>query len=111
MKTSTKVTVGLGIAAVASIATTVIVSEKIVKKVVQLSNRKKVKNFVKVKFKGNEKLLNVIDNLNDEEIASLIRTGEKIGKGCERVAHYGENVKAATGHTKDKLSEIVDSIF
>lgn len=111
MKTSTKVTVGLSIAAVAGVATTVIISDKVIKKVLQLSNRKKVKNFVKVKLKGNEKLLNVVDHLNDEEIEHLIRTGEKIGKGYERFANYSGNVKETTGHTKDKVSEFVESIF
>ena len=55
MKTSTKVTVGLSVAAIAGIATTLIVTDQVVKKVLQLSNRRKVKNFVKVKLKGNEK--------------------------------------------------------
>ena len=84
MKTSTKVTVGLSVAAIAGIATTVIVTDQVVKKVLQLSNRRKVKNFVKVKLKGNEKLLDLVDHLDDDDISNLIKTGEKIGKSYDR---------------------------
>lgn len=111
MKTSTKVSVGLSIAAVAGIATTVIISDKVVKKILQLSNRRKVKNFVKVKLKGNETLLDIVDHLDDEEIEGLIRTGKKIGKSYERAAQYGENIKENTTQAKDKLTDFVTSVF
>ena len=111
MKTSTKVTVGFSVAAIAGIATTVIVTDQVVKKVLQLSNRRKVKNFVKVKLKGNEKLLDLVDHLDDDDISNLIKTGEKIGKSYDRVTHYGENVKENTVQAKEKLTDIVTSIF
>lgn len=111
MKTSTKVTVGLSIAAVAGIATTVIVSDQVVKKILQLSNRRKVKNFVKIKLKGNDKLLDLVDHLDDEEISNLIQTGKKISESYDRVLHYGENAKESTAQAKDKLTDFVTSIF
>lgn len=46
MKASTKIGIGLSIAAVASVSVAVIASEKIIKKVSHVSNRYKVKKFV-----------------------------------------------------------------
>ncbi|MBM7710090.1 hypothetical protein [Enterococcus lemanii] len=109
MKTSTKVTVGLSLTAIAGIATTVIVSDLVINKVLQLSNRRKVKNFVKVKFKGNDTLLDLIDHLDDKEIAAIIRAGKKLNDSREKVAHYGENIKDATLSTKDKVLEMLDA--
>lgn len=44
MKTSTKVTIGLGVAAAASVATAVVVSGKVIEKIHHLTNRAKVKS-------------------------------------------------------------------
>ncbi len=66
---------------------------------------------MKVKLKGNEKLLDLVDHLDDDDISNLIKTGEKIGKSFDRVTHYGENVKENTVQAKEKLTDIVTSIF
>lgn len=111
MKSSTKVTVGLSIAAVAGIATTVIVTEKVIRKALEMSNRRKVKNFIKVKLKGNDKLLDIVDNLDDKDIATLVTAGKKMSQGFERVSAYGENVADATHETKEKVTNFVESLF
>ena len=50
MKASTKIGIGLSIAAVASVSVAGIASEKIIKNVSHVSNRYKVKKFVDDKF-------------------------------------------------------------
>ena len=67
MKTSTKVTIGLSIAAAASVATAVVVSGKVIEKIHHIGNRTKVKKFVYDKFDGNEKVLDVVDHLSDND--------------------------------------------
>lgn len=54
MKTSTKVTIGLSVAAAASVATAVVVSGKVMEKIHHMTTRTKVKKFVYDKFDGNE---------------------------------------------------------
>ena len=104
MKTSTKVTIGLSIAAIAGIATAAIVSEKVVKKVTSMSNRRKVKHFVNDKFGGNETLLNVVDKLEDKEINSLMNVANKVHDGKDKVVDYGQSVKG-------KIDGFVGNIF
>ena len=53
MKTSSKVTIGLSIAAIAGITTAVVVSDKVFNKYASLATDK-VKKFVDDKFNGNE---------------------------------------------------------
>jgi len=111
MKTSTKVTIGLGIVAIAGIATAAVVSEKVVKKVTSMSNRRKVKRFVDNKFNGNETLLGFVDNLEDKDIDSFMKVAKKVGNGRDQIAEYGNNVKKATTNVKEKIVDFVDSKF
>ncbi len=108
MKTSTKVTVGLSLTAIAGITTAVVISDLVIDKVLQLSNRRKVKNFVKVKFKGNDTLLDLVDHLDDKEIAAIIRAGKKLSESRDKIVDYGENIKDATRLTKDKVLDILE---
>lgn len=111
MKTSTKVTIGLSIAAIAGIATAAVVSEKVVKKITSMSNRRKVKRFVDDKFNGNETLLGFVDNLEDKDIDSFMSVAKKVNDGRDQIAEYGNNVKDATCNVKDKIVDFVDSKF
>lgn len=104
MKTSTKVTIGLSVAAIAGIATAAVVSEKVFKKVTSMSNRRKVKRFVDDKFNGNEALLNVVDKLEDKDIDSLMKAANKVSDGRDKVVDYGHSVK-------DKIDGVVSNIF
>jgi len=111
MKTSSKVTVGLSIAAIAGITTAVVVSDKVFNKVRFACNRHKVKKFVDDKFNGNEKLLDVVDGLSDNELDSLLGVMKKVNEGRNKISVYGDNIKDSTEHVKDKLTSFVDSVF
>ncbi|BDP96809.1 hypothetical protein EfmGK961_06250 [Enterococcus faecium] len=71
MKTSTKVTIGLSVAAAASVATAVVVSGKVMEKIHHMTTRTKVKKFVYDKFDGNEKLMKRDGGKNDGESNKL----------------------------------------
>ena len=86
MKTSSKVTIGLSIAAIAGITTAVVVSDKV---------------FNKVRFACNR----------HNELDSLLGVMKKVNEGRNKISVYGDNIKDSTEHVKDKLTSFVDSVF
>lgn len=104
MKASTKVTVGLGLVAIAGIATAAIASEKLMTKGRYMTNRCKVKKFVSDKFGGNETLLNVVDKLDDEELDYVMQLTKKVKSGKKEVASHAEDAK-------DKLQDFFNHVF
>lgn len=111
MRTSTKVTVGLSIAAIAGIATAVVISDKVFDKVRYASGRHKLKKFVDDKFSGNEKLLDVVDHLTDRDLDLLMQGMKKVKAGHHQVSVYGDNVQDATDNVKSKLAGFIDTVF
>ncbi|AUB51900.1 MULTISPECIES: hypothetical protein [Enterococcus] len=111
MKTSTKVTIGLSVAAAASVATAVVVSGKVIEKIHHLSNRTKVKKFVYDKFDGNEKLLDVVDHLSDSDLDSLMGMLAKIKSGKKKISVYGDSIKDSTEDAKGRLMSLVEKMI
>lgn len=111
MKASTKITVGLSIVAVAGIATTVLVSEKMIQKALEISNRRKVKNFVKIKLKGNEQLLGLVEHLDDDDIEKLVTVGKKMGASLNQMNAYGEEVLDVADEATSKVKKGVSAFF
>lgn len=111
MKTSTKFSIGLGIAAVAGVSVAVIASEKIVKKVYHVSNRFKAKKFVNDKFDGNEKLLGIVDDLSDDELDSMMNVLGKVKDGRKKISSYGESLKDNTENLKDRFVSFVEEMM
>lgn len=108
MKTSTKIAIGLSVAATAGVVTAVYVSDKVITKVRYIANRKKVEHFVDNKFNGNETLLNFVDHLDDKDIDSFMKLAKKVSAGRDQVAEYGNNFKDATVNVKDKIVDMMD---
>ncbi|MFV0559060.1 MAG: hypothetical protein ACK5MW_10605 [Enterococcus sp.] len=111
MKTSTKVSIGLSVAAVAGITTLAIVSDSLVSKMKYSNERRKIKRFVEEKFDGNEKLLDVIDSLTNQDLDSLMHLMDKIKDGKKQISVYGNSVKDSTDDLKKKLFGFLDSVF
>lgn len=111
MKTSTKVTIGLSLAAAASVATAVVVSGKVIEKIHHLSNRTKVRKFVYDKFDGNEKLLDVVDHLSDSDLDSLMGMLAKIKSGKKKISVYGDSIKDSTEDAKGRLMSLVEKMI
>lgn len=103
MKTTTKVTIGLSIAAVAGIATAVILSDKIVQKARYASNRCKARRFVESKFGGNEKVMDIVDSLSDEDLQSVVKVATKLKGSKKKMQRYGDSFKGTTKDLKEKL--------
>ncbi|MBO0468983.1 hypothetical protein JZO66_00395 [Enterococcus sp. DIV0242_7C1] len=111
MKTSTKISIGLSIAAVASVSVAVIASEKIAKKVYHVTNRCKAKKFVNDKFGGNEKLLSIVDKLSDDELDSMMDVLGKVKDSGKKISSYGESLKDSTENVKDRLFSFIDELM
>ena len=108
MKASTKIGIGLSIAAVASVSVAVIASEKIIKNVSHVSNRYKVKKFVDDKFDGNQKLLSIVDDLSDDELDSVLNVVDRVKDGGSKLAEYGEKVKDNTDSLKERFFTFIE---
>jgi gas vesicle protein len=111
MKASTKIGIGLSVAAVASVSVAVMASEKLIKKMAHATNRHKVKKFVNDKFDGNEKLMTVVDDLSDEELDSVMNILGKVKDSRQVLANYGEKVKDNTESMKDRLFSFVEDMM
>ena len=108
MKTSTKVTIGLSVAAAASVATAVVVSGKVMEKIHHMT---KVKKFVHDKFDGNEKLMEIVDDLSDSDLDSLMGMLAKIKSGKKKISVYGDSIKDSTEDVKDRLMHFVEKMM
>lgn len=104
MKAATKVSLGLGLVAIAGVATAAIASEKLLTKGRYMTNRCKVKKFVLDKFGGNETLLNVVDKLDDEELDYVMQLSKKVKSGKKEAAAHAEDAK-------EKLQDFFNQIF
>ncbi|MGX7350650.1 hypothetical protein [Enterococcus canis] len=111
MKTSTKITIGLSVAAVASVSVAVMASGKIIEKAKHLATRRKIKRFVDDKFNGNEKLLDMVDRLSDDDLDSIVGILGKIKDGRKKISVYGDNLKDTTEDLKGRLMDFVDGVF
>lgn len=107
MKRSTKWLVGLGAVAVAGTVAAVVVSEKVVEEVRTLKQRRQVKRFVQESLGGNERMLDLIDNLSDHEIETVVKLIHKWQAGKEKISMVGQNV----GNTADEIKQTLTHYF
>lgn len=111
MKTSKKLSIGLGLTAIASISVAVVASEKIIEKISHVANRCKVKKIVNDTFNGNEKLLTIVDDLSDDELASILNVLEKVKDSRERMTEYGDSVKDNAENLKNRFMSFVEELI
>ncbi|MCA9765639.1 MAG: hypothetical protein KC455_04385 [Carnobacterium sp.] len=101
MKRSTRnLLVGLG-ATLAIGAVILSSSDKNMARVEAYINRQKAKSFVKDKLKGNEKALDVVEKLSDEEVINLLKVVDKVSDLKGQVGNYTNHLKEATNEFKE----------
>lgn len=74
MNKAKKVTLGLSLV---GLTTGLVISKKMINKIHNVSDRHKIKKVVTNNFDGNEKLLDVVDHLSDDEINTVARIIKK----------------------------------
>ncbi|WP_414839478.1 hypothetical protein [Carnobacterium sp. TMP28] len=105
MKRSTRnLLVGLG-AALAIGAVILSSSDKNMARVEAYINRQKAKSFVKDKLKGNEKALDVVEKLSDEEVINLLKVVDKVSDLKGQVGSYTDHLKEATNEFKEMFMD------
>ncbi|MGM0240844.1 hypothetical protein [Enterococcus sp. AZ103] len=95
MKTCTKI--GIGALTIAGAYATINCSEKILGKFEREVTRYKTKKVVKDKFNGNEKLLDIVDDLSDSELDSLNQIIKNVKTSREKVKEMGKKIKDTAG--------------
>ena len=85
-------------------------SDKTMAKIEAAINRQKAKNFVKDKLKGNEKALDVVEKLSDEEIINLLKVVDKVSDLKGQVGTYTGHLKDATNEFKEMFKEKKDKV-
>lgn len=94
MKTSTKIGIGFSVATIAGVYAAVTFSEKIMEKIEHEATRYKTKKIVNDKFGGNEKLLDIVEDLSDKELDSISLVAKEIKESRNKVSDFGEKVKS-----------------
>ncbi len=107
MKSSTKIIIGIGIATTASAAVAVILSEKAVKKFGHAKKRCLLKKFVHTKLDGNEKILDVVNEMSDEDVDVIVRFMDKVKDGRKKISVYGDTAKEATEKIKEAFLQFI----
>lgn len=99
----------IGIGAAAAIgAAFALTSDSNLEKMENMMNRKKAKYFVKDKLHGNEKAMNVVNNLSDDEIKNLLNVVDKVTNLRGNMNHYSGQLKDATTEFTDMLGDKKD---
>lgn len=107
MKNMTRnVLIGIGAAAAVG-AAIALTSDKSLEKMENMVNRHKAKYFVKEKLHGNEKAMNVVNNLSDEEIRNLLSVVDKVTNLRGNMDHYSGQLK---NMLMDKKEDAMDTI-
>ena len=101
MKTSTKIGIGFSVATIAGVYATVVFSEKIIEKLEHEATRYKTKKVVNEKFGGNEKLLNIVDDLSDNELDSIGQVVTEIKDSRKKINNFGEKIKSKAENILD----------
>ncbi|MFI3804209.1 hypothetical protein [Vagococcus fluvialis] len=96
MKTSTKIGIGFSIATIAGVYAAVTFSEKIIEKFEHEATRYKTKKIVNEKFGGNDKLLDVVEDLSDSELEVIGQVVTEIKDGRKKINNLGEKIKSST---------------
>ena len=89
--------IGLGVLTIAGTYATINWLEKILNKVERELTRYKTKKVVKEKFNGNEKLLNIVDDLSDNELNSLNQIVKNVKISREKINDMGKKIKDSAG--------------
>ncbi|MBE9388605.1 hypothetical protein [Vagococcus salmoninarum] len=109
MKRSMKVILGIGTATIIGSAVALTVSDKLIETIKQAKNRQTVKQFVNEKFDGSEKLLNIVDDLSDSEVQSVVSILRKVKEGRKKISVTSNPVREGTEEVKRMLANFVES--
>lgn len=110
MKKSTR-NLLIGLSATVAIGAVILSSsDKTMDKIEAIINRQKAKSFVKDKLNGNEKALNVVEKLSDEEVVNLLNVVDKVSDLKGQVGTYTDHLKDATNEFKEMFMDKKENV-
>ena len=110
MKKSTR-NLLIGLSATVEIGEVILSSyNKTMDKKEEIINRQKAKSFVKDKLNGNEKALNVVEKLSDEEVVNLLNVVDKVSDLKGQVGTYTDHLKDATNEFKEMFMDKKENV-
>ncbi|QFP78999.1 hypothetical protein [Latilactobacillus graminis] len=99
MKTRYKILIGVGLTTAIGATTAFVGSKAIIDKVSRYRKRLAVKSFVKDKLHGNQKALELVDQLSDTDVNNLLSTADQLN-----------HLKDKLGAHTDNLPEMMDDL-
>lgn len=111
MKILIKVIIGLSVVVVVSVVIVVVVLGKVMEKIYYMIIWIKVKKFVYDKFDGNEKLMEIVDDLLDSDLDFLMGMLVKIKLGKKKIFVYGDFIKDLIEDVKDWFMYFVEKMM
>lgn len=110
MKTGQKFLLGVGVTAIVAATGAYLAADALVDKLQRYRNRSRVKAYVKDNLNGNQRLLDFVDRLTDDDIDHLLEVAHKFGDVRERVGRYSGPVKDTANELRDLLTEYAAKI-
>ena len=107
--TKRNILIGVGAALVLG-ATVVLSSDSAVEKMENMINRQRAKHFVKEKLHGNEKAMDVVENIADDEVSNLLNVVDKVSNLRGQIGDYSDQLKDATTEFTDLLSDKAEDV-
>lgn len=92
-------------AAVAAVAAVMAYEEDTIDRIECYLNRQRVKNFVKSKFKGNNKVMQAIETLTDKEIGMLLNVIDKTESWKDSAVDTFSDLKEKAIDYKDTVED------
>ncbi|MFC6170187.1 hypothetical protein [Loigolactobacillus jiayinensis] len=105
MKTGHKLLFGIGVTAAIAAAGAYLAADALMDKLQSYKNRNRVKSYVKDNLNGNQRVLNLVERLDDEDIDHLLQVADKFGDARDRVGQYSDTVQSKASEVRDLLSD------
>ncbi|ANK59104.1 MULTISPECIES: hypothetical protein [Loigolactobacillus] len=109
MKTGSKILLGIGITTTLAATGAYLAADAIVEQIQTRRNRYKVKTFVRDNLKGNERILDLVDRIDNDDLNHLVNAVEKLSKVRNKAGVYvgsaGNAANELTATLKDWLHE------
>lgn len=92
MKTRYKILIGVGVTAAVGATTAFIGSKAVIDKVSRYRKRLAVKSFVKDKLHGNQKALELVDQLSDADVNNLLTAADRLTQLKDKLGEHADNL-------------------
>ncbi|MFD1316980.1 hypothetical protein [Loigolactobacillus zhaoyuanensis] len=105
MKTGQKLLLGIGVTAAVAAAGAYLAADAVMNKLQNHKKRNRIKGYVKDNLNGNQRVMDFVDRLNDDDIDHLLHMADKFGDVRERVSQYSDRFQDKASDWRDVLKD------